>query len=1230
VRAGYGLESSASIRQAEAKVMVGGLTDSQVYARLQEAKGSMSIEERAELKRRLLEIRSKLWQQMQDESDTEELVETRQGMDSESRNPKRKRTSMASNDNPFSATKRQNFGTQRFSFTSPAKAASISAETNSAPYSSFSRRGATPEKIFKQPGNSMGSSPAFRVSLPRKTQTPERSQTHSVVAQKVLQTLNKMSTPLDEVRKRRPPSWAVPSLVNSSRSPTISRMALTPTPLQREPPLPRNSLDVARKVGTFANDKPISILSNDGNRRGSGGKFISPFTGARSENSSPNDHIKKSGFNSMKALPEAKLFENEGVGMRKRPSGSNPASSEPTQLQKPRIAPTSPKAEPQQVNMSGAFGTRSRNNEQVNPRFVFTPPHGVVDGSCLSEAELKALSSTFDFDGPALSSTLSSTTGPVLASPAPETSNSFAHLALRADQWKCGTCSVKNKLEWDKCASCEEPRPASVGSSSKGTDETQASTVESNPSTSETLGFGASFALRADQWKCPVCSVKNKLEWDKCASCEEPRPANVGAAKEPVSTPEAKTASTSESDGKKKVQFSFASSDSSTSSTSTTAAGFDFASKPSGSFSFGVASESQQKEKEKAVSTPFTFGKSKDESSSGSSTSLFSAPKAGEDTSSPAPSGLNFGSSSSTAPSSTTTGLFGNKSSDSSEGKEAEKATASSLSLVLPEPKEKKPFTFGAPQESSLFGQKSATDESEKQNENSGFTFGATTSSSSGGDSGTSLTVSTGGAGLFGGTKPNPAETSPGGLKFGSTSSKTTTEAPKPSEEASSNGFTFGASTTTATTDASKPSEEASSGGFTFGSSSTSTTAEAPKPSEGASSSGFTFGASSTSEASKPTEGSSGGFTFGGSSSTKTETPSDKPVSTVSNPFSSDSGSASANTLKVATGGGFSFGAAKAEPASTANVTPTSGDASNGFSFGASTNTGSAAAGSSTATTSFNTPAPAGFSFGASSASNTANPTSSSAGFTFGSGPTTAAPSVTGGVNPFGSSATTGGASTPPSGGFAFGNSSSNAASVGTGTGAFGNGSQQSSSNNGFQFGAASQSASSGGGVFGGSSAPGNAAAPFGSTQQQQQQPAAGNPFGATTSTPSFGGSAQPAAFGGQHGGFGMNSNNNNNNNNNAVNSFGNSGGMSQQQQQPQNAFGGFGGQNNANSFGNAPAFGAPMPSNTANFGGMPQQSSFSAGQGSVGGQQQQGSGFNLGAGGATRTIRKARRPRRK
>nr|XP_040138050.1 nuclear pore complex protein Nup153 isoform X1 [Ictidomys tridecemlineatus] len=96
--------------------------------------------------------------------------------------------------------------------------------------------------------------------------------------------------------------------------------------------------------------------------------------------------------------------------------------------------------------------------------------------------------------------------------------------------WDCDTCLVQNKPEAVKCVACETPKPGTgvkrvltmtVVSESAGT---MAASSSSCTVASGSLGFGDKFNKPVGSWECPVCCVSNNAEDNKCVSCTSEKP----------------------------------------------------------------------------------------------------------------------------------------------------------------------------------------------------------------------------------------------------------------------------------------------------------------------------------------------------------------------------------------------------------------------------------------------------------------------------------------------------------------------------------------------------------------------------------------------------------------------------------------------------------------------------------------------------------------------------------
>ncbi|XP_037690939.1 nuclear pore complex protein Nup153-like [Choloepus didactylus] len=91
--------------------------------------------------------------------------------------------------------------------------------------------------------------------------------------------------------------------------------------------------------------------------------------------------------------------------------------------------------------------------------------------------------------------------------------------------WECDACLVQNKAEARKCIACETAKPGNgvnrflplpVVSES---DTTMTASSSSCTVTTGTLGCADELKTPRGSWECPICSVSNNAEDNKCMSC---------------------------------------------------------------------------------------------------------------------------------------------------------------------------------------------------------------------------------------------------------------------------------------------------------------------------------------------------------------------------------------------------------------------------------------------------------------------------------------------------------------------------------------------------------------------------------------------------------------------------------------------------------------------------------------------------------------------------------------
>uniref|UniRef100_A0A8C4DAI0 E3 SUMO-protein ligase RanBP2 n=1 Tax=Dicentrarchus labrax TaxID=13489 RepID=A0A8C4DAI0_DICLA len=99
----------------------------------------------------------------------------------------------------------------------------------------------------------------------------------------------------------------------------------------------------------------------------------------------------------------------------------------------------------------------------------------------------------------------------------PNVSESLAaQFALKAGEWECDVCCVRNKPTNTRCAACQTANPNSSSNSGSPFTGFVPSAFAS--------GFGAGFGKKPGQWDCDMCSKRNEASEDSCVSCKALKP----------------------------------------------------------------------------------------------------------------------------------------------------------------------------------------------------------------------------------------------------------------------------------------------------------------------------------------------------------------------------------------------------------------------------------------------------------------------------------------------------------------------------------------------------------------------------------------------------------------------------------------------------------------------------------------------------------------------------------
>lgn len=133
-------------------------------------------------------------------------------------------------------------------------------------------------------------------------------------------------------------------------------------------------------------------------------------------------------------------------------------------------------------------------------------------------AEVLKTGSVTDILGKSTSSSSSNVATP----PTTASSGSWAFKPVPGS-WSCSTCMLNNTGDKDACPSCETPKPGSVSKTNP------ASTAAPATNSWGTL------AAKPSGWECPTCCVNNKEADLKCVCCQEAKPGTKN--EEPISAP---------------------------------------------------------------------------------------------------------------------------------------------------------------------------------------------------------------------------------------------------------------------------------------------------------------------------------------------------------------------------------------------------------------------------------------------------------------------------------------------------------------------------------------------------------------------------------------------------------------------------------------------------------------------------------------------------------------------
>lgn len=366
----------------------------------------------------------------------------------------------------------------------------------------------------------------------------------SSTAQKILQTLEKMSTPLQDLKKIPPPSFkvsklfagrqrkrpmGVQSLENSKRfcPPNTALAPVTPVVVSSSAKLPLdNNLSTQSLIKCISGSNENVATISPNMYKGKPG-VIASFSSSVGLNLNKNNiQSSKSGGKMKHPRKNHAHYSNANTNEEMEPTNLPDVTfsvaklpsfnfNQPDSTSTP--APPKPVKKPLQANSlelqytfsppAATSSLRHKMSKKTNVKVNFTSP--LVDGDSKkvsrSPAEVNdqssKLASKNDFGQ---TGSVMDILGKPNATPVTTASSEKPSLGSifkkPSDKWECSVCMIMNDRDKAKCAACDAPNP------------------QSKPA------LGSLFKKPNDKWECGVCMIMNDQDVLNCAACTEPKP----------------------------------------------------------------------------------------------------------------------------------------------------------------------------------------------------------------------------------------------------------------------------------------------------------------------------------------------------------------------------------------------------------------------------------------------------------------------------------------------------------------------------------------------------------------------------------------------------------------------------------------------------------------------------------------------------------------------------------
>ncbi|XP_006860860.1 PREDICTED: nuclear pore complex protein Nup153 isoform X2 [Chrysochloris asiatica] len=211
---------------------------------------------------------------------------------------------------------------------------------------------------------------------------------------------------------------------------------------------------------------------------------------------------------------------------------SSPSPISPTQLLTNKVQISSPGSSGSPMFRFSSPIVKSTEADVLPPSsigFTFSVPVAKTTELSASSSTSESIKGSSGFLSPKADSlTQPPTTSPVIYTRPAISSYSSSGIGLgeslkAGSSWQCDTCFIQNKVTDNKCIACQATKiPPKDTAKQSGIGTANKSGKPTLPASG--TGFGDKFKPAVGTWDCDTCLVQNKPEVVKCIACETPKP----------------------------------------------------------------------------------------------------------------------------------------------------------------------------------------------------------------------------------------------------------------------------------------------------------------------------------------------------------------------------------------------------------------------------------------------------------------------------------------------------------------------------------------------------------------------------------------------------------------------------------------------------------------------------------------------------------------------------------